>query len=121
VGRFGNKLSSRDLTPLIYRSFGQPVTCGSPEEPNVGGITWLGNSGHILVAAEIIDHSNCDSFGTFKAYEVNPKAMKVVHVYSQLETKRLFERFLGEELRNAPDQCIRSPKSCYVSTNHQTK
>jgi hypothetical protein len=120
VGRFGGKLVNRDITPLIYRQFGQPVVCGWPEEPNVGGITWLGNS-RVLVAAEIINHSNCDSFGTFKAYEVDPENMKVDMIYNQLETNRLFGDFLGDELKSAPDECIRNPKFCYVSTNHPAK
>ena len=119
VGRFGDKLVSRDLTSLIYRQFGHPVRCGWPEAPNVGGITWLGQTRHILVAAEIVAHSNCDSYGTFKAYEVDPARMQVIRSYGQLETKQKFGKFLGDELKNAPDECIRDPKSCYVPVNHQ--
>lgn len=121
VGRFGDKLVSRDMTSLIYKQFGHPVRCGWPEAPNVGGITWLGQTGHILVAAEIVAHSNCDSYGTFKSYEVDPASMKVVRSYGQLETKRRFGKLLGEELINAPDECIRNPRSCYVPINHPTK
>jgi len=121
VGRFGGKLVGRDLTPLIYSKFGHPVRCGWPEAPNVGGITWLGQTGHILLAAEIVAHSNCDSYGTFKAYEVDPASMKVIRSYGQLETKQRFGKFLGDELKSAPDECIRNPRSCYVPVNHPTK
>ncbi len=115
---FDGKFGVRDLTPLIYKRFGHPVICGYPEVPNVGGVTWLGSSGHVLVAAEIIAHSNCDSFGTFRAYEVDPASMKIVRTYGQIEAKQEFGSELGDELLNAPDECIRDPKACYVSTNH---
>jgi hypothetical protein len=118
--QFGGKFGSRDLSKLIYRAFGSPVRCGAPELPNVGGIKWLGESGNVLVAAEIVAHSNCDSNGTFKAYEVDPRTMRVMKSYGQLEAKHLFGDSLGVELRDAPDECIRDPRSCYVSTNHPT-
>jgi hypothetical protein len=70
------------------------------------------------VAAEVVNHSNCDSFGTFKAYEVDPAAMTVVRALNQFEAKRDLKPLLGKELRLAPDECIRKPESCYVSTNH---
>lgn len=118
VGTFEGKLHSRDLTSFIYKIFGHPVQCGWPEVPNVGGITWIGDQNNILIAAEIVSHSNCDSFGTFQAYLVDPRTMKVIKNYTQLEAKRQFTAVLGTELKNAPDQCIRDPKVCYVSANH---
>jgi hypothetical protein len=118
VGDFSGRLESRDVTSLIYKTFGHPVRCGWPEVPNVGGVGWLRGTRNILVAAEIVNHSNCDSFGTFRVYEVDPEKMSVIKSYGQLEAKQKFGDFLGDELKAAPDICIRDPKSCYVSTNH---
>lgn len=117
-GRFNGKLAVRDLTALIYNKFGHPVKCSYPEVPNVSGIAWSGSSGHVIVAAEIINHSNCDSFGTFHAYEVDPAAMTVVRSFDQLDAKRRFGASLGEELRGAPDECVNNSKTCYVHSNH---
>jgi hypothetical protein len=118
VDRFGGRLTVKDASDAIYAAFGHPVKCDDgPEAPNVGGIKWL--SGHrVLVAAEILPHSVCDSMGTFKAYELDPATMKVGRRYGQLEAKKLFGSDLGEELIGAEDGCIRQPTSCYVSTNH---
>jgi hypothetical protein len=118
VSKIGDKLASRDISPLIYKTFGHPVQCGWPEVPNVGGIAWLG-SDRLLVAAEIVNHSNCDSFGTFQTYDIDTQRMKVLRSYDQLQAKHKFASLLGAELANAPDECVRNPKSCYVSTNHQ--
>ena len=113
-------LEARDLTEIVARQFGDPVRCGWPEDPNVGRIAWT-KGGHILAAAEIVSHSNCDSFGTFVAYEVDPVAGKVLASYNQLKAKKKFWTLLGSELRNAPDGCIRDPRSCYVSSNHEER
>jgi hypothetical protein len=105
------------VSKLISSAFGHPVRCGWPEQPNVAGIAWL-PSGNVLVAAEIENHSNCDSFGTLRAFEVDPTCLTIVSSYSQLEAKRRFGSLLGLELRDDPDGCIRKPKSCFVSSNH---
>lgn len=116
-----------DLTPRIKRTFGNPVRCAEVGErnfqdgPNVGGIAWLGGSDRLLVAAEIPPHSVCDSFGTFRAYEFDLTSMRVTNTYDQLEAKARFGDLLGEELRAAPDECIQSPKRCYVSSNHSKR
>ena len=119
VGRSGSGLRNRDISELIYSVFGHPVRCGWPEPPNVAGITWL-PSLHILVAAEIVNHSNCDSFGTFKAYEVDPDNLAITRRLGQLDVKRGFGGLLGRELLHAPDGCIVHPKSCYVPANHES-
>jgi hypothetical protein len=113
------RLETVALSPTVVRAFGHPVKCGWPESPNVGAIRWLVPSQKILVAAEIIHHSNCDSFGTFKAYAVDLSGPRVERVYSQLEAKRLYGDDLGAELRQADDKCILDPRSCYVAANHQ--
>ncbi len=73
----------------------------------------------MILVAEIMLHSNCDSFGTFKAYEVDWRARRITRTFDQIEAKRLFGRSMGIELRNAPNECIRSPRRCWVSTNHE--
>ncbi|MGD0859581.1 MAG: hypothetical protein ABR912_09700 [Terracidiphilus sp.] len=118
VGTFEGKMQGRDITERIYREFGHPFRCGWEESPNVAGIGWVGKTHHLWVAAEVVNHSNCDSFGTFKAYEVDPAAMAVVQTLDQIEAKRELGPLLGKELMLAPDQCVRKPGSCYVSTNH---
>ncbi len=73
------------------------------------------------MAAEIIGHTICDSYGTFKVYEVALPELKIVRTYDQLEAKRLFQDSLGWEIENAPDNCIRDPKSCWVEGNHKSQ
>lgn len=119
VGAGGNgKIVSRDLSPLVIRAFGHPVKCDEPEDPNIAAVTWLPGSSRLIVAAEIPPHSNCDSFGTFRAYEVDWRSMRVVRGYDQITAKQLFGKAMGSELRSAPDDCVRRPRSCWVSTNH---
>jgi hypothetical protein len=63
-------------------------------------------------------HSNCDSYFTFKAYEVDISTQKILRTYNQLQAKKLFKEDLGEWLSKAPDECIRNPKACWVPANH---
>jgi hypothetical protein len=106
----------RKINPdlVIQRVFGHPVECDYPEPPNVVGVAWLGSSHRVLIAAQIINHSICDSYGTFKAYEVSLPEVTVVKPYGQLATKKRFWSELGEELRSARDNCITDPKTCYT-------
>lgn len=119
VGTGRNGLQVTDLSPLIRSAFGHPVKCGWPEDPNVAVVQWQGGSQKVILAAEIMLHSNCDSFGTFKAYEVDWRARRITRTFDQIDAKRLFGRSMGIELRNAPNECIRSPRRCWVSTNHE--
>lgn len=111
------RLVKLKLTALVERAFGHPVRCTWTESPNVVALRWLIPSKKLLVAAEIMGHSNCDSFGTFKAYVVDLSVPRVVKVLNQLEAKRLYHDDLGEELLQSPDNCIRDPKSCALSRN----
>ncbi|WP_296611011.1 hypothetical protein [Sphingomonas sp.] len=111
-------LQVRDLSRLIVRAFGHPVKCGWPEEPNVAALKWLAGSARLIVVGEIVAHSNCDSFGTFRAYEVDRRSMRIVKSYDQLTAKKWFGAAMGIELRDAPDRCVRRPRSCWVSINH---
>lgn len=107
------------LTRLIELAFGHPVKCGWPERPNVGAIKWLHGSRRLLVAAEIVAHSNCDSMGTFRGFVVDVRTRRIVKSYNQLMVKRLFWADLGRELKDADDSCIRDPQSCFVPYNHR--
>ena len=106
------------LTALVRGAFGHPVKCGWPESPNVGAIRWIDNSRTVLVAAEIVNHSNCDSFGTFKAFVIDINTKQILKRYGQLQVKRLYRSDLGIELRGADDTCISKPESCFVLSNH---
>lgn len=118
VGNFDGTLKMRDLTSLIVKTFGHPVRCEALEDPNVAGITWIHGSDRLMAAAEIVNHSVCDSAGTFKAYEVDLTHMKILRTFGQIQTKAQFRRELGKELMNAEDECVIHPRSCHVSTNH---
>jgi hypothetical protein len=113
-----NRLRRAPLTPVLERAFGHPVRCGWSELPNVVAVKWLEGSSALLVATQIIAHSNCDSFGTFAGFVVGDDGLRVVKRFNQLEVKRLYGSDLGPELRDANDDCIRNPSSCFVSTNH---
>lgn len=57
--------------------------------------------------------------GIFWAYEINLPDGEIAKKYSQLEAKKTFWESLGEEHRNAEDECIRDPKSCWVPQLHE--
>lgn len=118
VGRFRHdRVEIFDVSPMIRRAFGHPVRCGWPEDPNVAAIGWS-DTGGLIVAAEIRAHSNCDSFGAFRAYEVDLARRRIVGQWNQIEAKRRFGPLLGQELRGSPDECVRTPRACWVATNH---
>jgi len=86
-----------DLTPSIEQAFGHPVKCESPEPPNVAAVTWRSNR-RLIVAAQIVNHLNCDSVGAFTAYEVNAVTGHVEHTYDQLDATRRWRASLGTAL-----------------------
>jgi hypothetical protein len=110
----GDKIRILEPTPMIYEAFGHPVRCDTPEEPNVAGVSWDKDPHRLLVAAEIVSHSNCASNGTFEIYEISIPELKILKKYGQLEAKKLFWGSLGWELGPADDNCVRHPKSCLV-------
>lgn len=107
-----------DVTPVIEAAVGHPARCDWPEAPNVGAITWLSET-RLLVAGEIINHSNCDSFGTFTAYEVDVARRRIERRHDQLDVKRRWPIELGSELLQAPDACITNPGSCRVRSRSE--
>jgi hypothetical protein len=118
VLRTGGRLRIVDLSKLVRRRFGHPGRCYDPEDPNVVGVGWLGSSHRLVVAAEILPHSNCDRMGTFRAYLVDPHKRRIVAAYKQAEAKRRFRLMIGPELRNADDQCERRPSACWIPDLH---
>jgi hypothetical protein len=105
------------LTRTVERAFGHPMKCGWPEAPNVSAVKWLDHR-RLLVAAQIVNHSNCDCFGTFKGYVVDVLDRSVLRAYDQLQVKERFHSDLGPWLQDANDDWVRNPKSCYVAENH---
>lgn len=93
--------------------------CYEPEEPNFAGINWIDGSRKLLIAAEVLPHSNCDMMGTFKAYEVEAKTGVIITEYSQMQAKQNFWSWLGDELRNANDRCFIKPGSCEIPDLHK--
>jgi hypothetical protein len=110
-------LKKSNLTPLIRKTFGHHVACAYPEPPNVAAVSWPTN-GTLLVAAQIVNHSICDSFGTFVLYEVDIAKGTTVKQYDQLQAKQLFSSSLGTFLLSARDICISDAKKCEVPANH---
>lgn len=115
----GAQVEKINLTPPVEKLFGHPAKCGWPEPPNVAVVGWGKSSNRILVVAEIIHHSVCDSYGTFKLYELELPSLKLVRVYDQLAAKKKFAPLLGRELMQANDECIKTRRLCFVPTNHQ--
>jgi hypothetical protein len=113
-------LKKIDLNPLVNRAFGHPPLCLGRSPVNVAAVAWLEGSSRILVAAEVPPHSICDSYGTFKAFEISVPETTILRPYGQLAAKKKFWSDLGPRLRQAPDGCITDPKSCEVRDNHAT-
>jgi hypothetical protein len=115
----GSQVRQIPITLVIQRAFGHPITCEVPEPPNVVAVKWLKGSNRLLVAAQIVNHSICDSAGTFRAYEVDIQNKGIIRSYGQIEAKKLFGSSLGDWLASANDECITNPKSCEVPYHHQ--
>ena len=92
--------------------------CAEPETPNLGGVAWVKDSRRLLVAAQVLPHSNCDMMGTFSLYEIEVPSGKIIKKYDQLRAKSLFGELLGTELRNADDDCFIKPGSCEIPMLH---
>jgi hypothetical protein len=109
-----------DPTSAVEKDFlARYPKCFDPEIPNFGGITWLKDSRRLLVAAEVLPHSNCDMMGTFAAYEIEVPSGRIVKKYGQLVAKQHFWNLLGPELRNANDDCFTKPGSCEIPMLHE--
>jgi hypothetical protein len=107
-----------NLDLAVKRAFGHPVVCEGSLSPNVIAVAWLGGSQRMLVAAEVVPISLCDSSGTFKVYEVSLPDAVIVKPYGQLAAKKQFWSYLGKDLRDARDYCVSIPTSCEVPYLH---
>jgi len=115
-------LEKLDLTGAVRRDFQRRYPkCFSFEEPNIAGITWSVDSTKLLVAAEVLPHSNCDNMGTFNLYAVAVSNGRITNRMSQVDAKLSFHGVLGQELRNAEDSCFSQAGSCWIPALHQTR
>ncbi len=107
-------------TKYVWKEFmSWPVQCGGPREgPNLAFVKWGEDSKSVYLAAEILPHSYCDLMGTFKLYRVALPSGRILKIWDQLQAKKEFWGSLGQELRNAEDDCIGNPASCYVPQYH---
>jgi len=118
----GSRLRTIEPTKQVIKEFlSHPRTCYEPEDPNVGAIEWIEGSSEILVAAETLPHGNCDNMGTFRAYTIHLPDGKILKSYGQIEAKKLFWNHMGIELRDADDECVLKPGSCYIPALHIKK
>jgi hypothetical protein len=116
VSEHGLRKVNLDLA--TKRAFGHPVPCLGSTLVNVVGVAWVEGSQRMLVAAQVPPLSICDSYNTFKAFEVSLPAAVVIKPYGQVPAKKKFWTYLGKDLRDAPDGCVTDPKSCQVPDNH---
>jgi hypothetical protein len=86
--------------------------CLTSGAPNVGGIKWGDDSKSIWLAVEVPAVSDCEAMGTFRAFELDVATGQVLKEISQFEGKRELADFIGYELRNADDDCVKWPKTC---------
>ncbi len=95
--------------------------CFEREPANVGVIAFRENWKRIVVAVQVPPHSNCDSLGTFRAYEMALPSGRIVRQWGQLEAKKIFAQDIGAELKAAEDGCVRDPRSCWIPALHHSK
>jgi hypothetical protein len=116
------KMEKIDLDDAVRRDFQKHYPkCDSPEEPNIAGVAWSEDSTKLLVAAEVLPHSNCDDMGTFNLYTVAVSNGRIIDRIPQLAAKASVYSLLGPELRNADDGCFSQVGSCWIPALHQAK
>lgn len=81
-------------------------------------VMWL-DSSHLLAAVQVPNVSVCDSMGVFELRDMSVPKLSILRTYGQLEAKELFGGDLGGNLRDANDDCVRDPKSCWVASAHK--
>lgn len=116
------RMKKIDLTGAVRRDFKRHYPkCDSPEEPNIAGVAWSQDSTKLLVAAEVLPHSNCDNMGTFSLYTVAVSNGRIIDRIPQLAAKASLYGVLGQELRAADDGCFSQVGSCWIPALHQIK
>jgi hypothetical protein len=109
-----------DLSKAVRRDFQRHYPkCDSPEEPNIAGVAWSADSTKLLVAAQVLPHSNCDNMGTFNLYTVGVSNGKIIDRIPQLAAKASLYGVLGQELRATEDGCFSRVGSCWIPALHQ--
>jgi hypothetical protein len=115
-------LTKLALTAAVRRDFQKHYPkCFSPEESNIAGVAWSTDSTKLLVAAEVLPHSNCDNMGTFNLYAVAVSNGSIVERIPQLTAKTSFYGVLGQELRAADDSCFSQAETCWIPALHQVR
>jgi hypothetical protein len=110
-----------DLTSAVQRDFqSRYPRCFSPEEPNIAAVAWSADSTKLLVAAQVLPHSNCDNMGTFNLYTIAVSNGGIIGRIPQIAAKAKLHDILGRELRAADDRCFTQPRSCRIPALHRT-
>jgi hypothetical protein len=113
----------RDLEvgSTLKKGFGSKIRCDGGTSAQQWALTaavkWL-DSSHLLAAVQVPLVSVCDSMGVFELREISVPNLSITKTYSQLQAKELFGNDLGANLRNAKDNCVRNPKSCWIAAQH---
>ena len=109
-----------DLTSAAQRDFQRRYPrCFSPEEANITAVAWSADSTKLLVAAQVLPHSNCDNMGTFNLYKVAVSNGGIIGRIPQIAAKATVHDVLGPELRAAEDRCFTHPRSCRIPALHR--
>ena len=105
----------------LKQGFGSTIRCDGGTSPQQWALTaavkWLDPS-HLLAAVQVPNVSVCDSMGVFELRELYVPNLSITKTYGQLEAKRLFGNDIGGNLRNAKDECVHNPKSCWIAAQH---
>jgi hypothetical protein len=116
------KLEAISLTQAVNRDFAERYPkCFRPETPNIVGIAWSKDATRMLLAAQVLPHSNCDNMGTFMMYEVAVPNGAIIRRFSQAEAKTSFRKLLGSALQAADDGCFSEPGSCFIPMLHEAE
>lgn len=116
------KLEGILLTQAVNHDFLERYPkCFSPETPNIVGIAWSKDAARLLLAAQVLPHTNCDNMGTFMMYEVAVPSGAIIRRFSQAEAKTSFRKLLGSELQAADDGCFSKPGSCFIPMLHEAE
>lgn len=110
-----------EVAHALKKGFGSNIRCDGGMSPEQWGLTaavkWL-DSSHLLAAVQVPQVSVCDSMGVFELREIDVPSLSITKTYGQLQAKKLFGDDLGGNLRNAKDECVRNPKSCWIAAQH---
>jgi hypothetical protein len=116
------RMEKIDLSGAVRRDFQRHYPkCDSPEEPNIAGVAWSVDSTKLLVAAQVLPHSNCDNMGTFNLYTVAVPNGKIIDRIPQLAAKTSLYDLLGQKLRTADDGCFSNVGSCWIPARHEPR